>query len=64
MIIVKEYACTIGNLGYSRATDEEVKLWSIEYKLIEECDIHNVEQRGIDSGQDILHVLALTFEVE
>jgi predicted metal-dependent TIM-barrel fold hydrolase len=50
MIIVKEYACTIGNLGYSRATDEEVKLWSIEYKLIEECDIHNVEQRGIYSG--------------
>jgi len=30
--------------------------------LIEEFDRHVVEQRGIDSGYDILHILAIAFE--
>ena len=47
-----------------RVTDEVEKKWSVEDKLIEECYISVAEKRDVDSGDDILQVLAIAFEIK
>jgi len=63
-VMEKGYRGSVEDLERFCAIDELVELWDIEYEGHEEPYSEVVEQRGIDSGQEVLQVIVGTPELQ
>jgi len=62
--IEKPYICLTGCLEHLCAGDEIPESWCVEDKLIEERYVESIKERCIDSGHDVLQVLAIALKVK
>ena len=52
----------VRRLHFFGSANESGESWDTKSGLLEECDVDLFKSRGIDSGDEVFHVLALTLE--